>query len=103
VSLAKIIEMLSVALSFALLGGICVTGTIARTATNIRSGARGPVAPTCGSGPRSTPPSRRPMAERPRRTERSSLEASVAGRYTGCRACVFYLRQCRSRFVFKGG
>lgn len=27
----------------ALFGGICVTGTIARTATNIRSGARGPV------------------------------------------------------------
>jgi len=27
-----------------LFGGICVTGTIARTATNIRSGARGPVA-----------------------------------------------------------
>ncbi|QRM35779.1 SulP family inorganic anion transporter [Microvirga sp. VF16] len=27
-----------------LLGGICVTGTIARTATNVRSGARGPVA-----------------------------------------------------------
>jgi SulP family sulfate permease len=28
----------------ALFGGICVTGTIARTATNIRAGARGPVA-----------------------------------------------------------
>ena len=28
----------------ALLGGICVTGTIARTATNIRAGARSPVA-----------------------------------------------------------
>lgn len=28
----------------ALFGGICVTGTIARTATNVRSGARGPVA-----------------------------------------------------------
>jgi len=28
----------------ALFGGICVTGTIARTATNIRTGARGPVA-----------------------------------------------------------
>ncbi len=28
----------------ALFGGICVTGTIARTATNIRSGARGPIA-----------------------------------------------------------
>jgi SulP family sulfate permease len=28
----------------ALFGGICVTGTIARTATNIRSGAHGPVA-----------------------------------------------------------
>jgi sulfate permease, SulP family len=27
----------------ALFGGICVTGTIARTATNIRAGARGPV------------------------------------------------------------
>lgn len=28
----------------ALFGGICVTGTIARTATNVRTGARGPVA-----------------------------------------------------------
>ena len=28
----------------ALFGGFCVTGTIARTATNVRSGARGPVA-----------------------------------------------------------
>src|SRR3954464_12415326 len=28
----------------ALFGGICVTGTIARTATNVRSGARSPVA-----------------------------------------------------------
>jgi sulfate permease, SulP family len=28
----------------AMFGGICVTGTIARTATNVRSGARGPVA-----------------------------------------------------------
>lgn len=28
----------------AILGGICVTGTIARTATNVRAGARGPVA-----------------------------------------------------------
>ncbi len=27
----------------ALMGGICVTGTIARTATNVRAGARGPV------------------------------------------------------------
>ena len=27
----------------ALFGGICVTGTIARTATNVRAGARGPV------------------------------------------------------------
>ena len=27
-----------------LFGGICVTGTIARTATNVRSGARGPIA-----------------------------------------------------------
>jgi SulP family sulfate permease len=26
-----------------LFGGICVTGTIARTATNVRAGARGPV------------------------------------------------------------
>jgi SulP family sulfate permease len=25
-------------------GGICVTGTIARTATNVRAGARGPTA-----------------------------------------------------------
>jgi SulP family sulfate permease len=28
----------------ALFGGICVTGTIARTATNVRAGARGPIA-----------------------------------------------------------
>lgn len=28
----------------ALFGGICITGTIARTATNVRAGARGPVA-----------------------------------------------------------
>src|SRR5690606_15239571 len=28
----------------AVFGGICVTGTIARTATNVRAGARGPVA-----------------------------------------------------------
>src|SRR5262249_13109537 len=28
----------------ALFGGICVTGTIARTATNVRAGARGPFA-----------------------------------------------------------
>jgi len=28
----------------ALVGGICVTGTVARTATNVRAGARGPVA-----------------------------------------------------------
>src|SRR5271170_6492667 len=27
----------------ALFGGICVTGTIARTATNVRAGARGPI------------------------------------------------------------
>ncbi|MCW3835333.1 SulP family inorganic anion transporter [Sphingomonas canadensis] len=31
-------------LGSALFGGICVTGTIARTATNVRSGAHGPVA-----------------------------------------------------------
>ena len=31
-------------LASALFGGICVTGTIARTATNVRSGAHGPVA-----------------------------------------------------------
>lgn len=31
-------------------GGICVTGTIARTATNIRSGARGPIAGLFHSG-----------------------------------------------------
>jgi SulP family sulfate permease len=31
-------------LSSALFGGICVTGTIARTATNVRAGAHGPVA-----------------------------------------------------------
>jgi sulfate permease, SulP family len=31
----------------AIFGGICVTGTIARTATNVRAGARGPVAGMC--------------------------------------------------------
>ncbi|GAK44046.1 sulfate transporter/antisigma-factor antagonist [Tepidicaulis marinus] len=31
----------------ALFGGMCVTGTIARTATNVRAGARGPVAGMC--------------------------------------------------------
>jgi SulP family sulfate permease len=31
-------------LGAALFGGICVTGTIARTATNVRAGARGPIA-----------------------------------------------------------
>jgi SulP family sulfate permease len=31
-------------LASALFGGICVTGTIARTATNVRAGARGPIA-----------------------------------------------------------
>jgi SulP family sulfate permease len=34
----------------ALFGGICVTGTIARTATNVRAGARGPVAGILHSG-----------------------------------------------------
>ena len=34
----------------ALFGGICVTGTIARTATNIRAGAHGPVAGILHSG-----------------------------------------------------
>lgn len=31
----------------ALFGGICVTGTVARTATNVRSGAKGPLAGIC--------------------------------------------------------
>jgi SulP family sulfate permease len=34
----------------ALFGGICVTGTIARTATNVRAGARGPIAGMLHSG-----------------------------------------------------
>ena len=34
----------------AMFGGICVTGTIARTATNVRAGARGPVAGMLHSG-----------------------------------------------------
>jgi SulP family sulfate permease len=34
----------------ALLGGFCVTGTIARTATNVRAGAHGPVAGMAHSG-----------------------------------------------------
>ena len=44
----------------ALFGGFCVTGTIARTATNVRSGARGPVDPP------SSPPgaNARPAAHR---------------------------------------
>src|SRR5258707_3027102 len=33
----------------ALFGGICVTGTIARTATNVRAGARGPISGTLRS------------------------------------------------------
>ena len=33
----------------AIFGGICVTGTIARTATNVRAGARSPVAGMCHS------------------------------------------------------
>lgn len=37
-------------LGSALFGGICVTGLIARTATNIRAGARGPVAGMLHSG-----------------------------------------------------
>ncbi|MCE3289266.1 MAG: sulfate permease [Caulobacter sp.] len=34
----------------ALFGGLCVTGTIARTATNVRAGARGPVSGMLHSG-----------------------------------------------------
>jgi sulfate permease, SulP family len=34
----------------ALFGGICVTGTIARTATNVRAGAHGPVGGMAHSG-----------------------------------------------------
>lgn len=34
----------------ALFGGICVTGTIARTATNVRAGARGPISGILHSG-----------------------------------------------------
>jgi SulP family sulfate permease len=34
----------------ALFGGICVTGTIARTATNVRAGARGPISGMLHSG-----------------------------------------------------
>jgi SulP family sulfate permease len=33
----------------AFFGGICVTGTIARTATNVRAGARGPISGMCHS------------------------------------------------------
>ena len=41
---AEIVAQGAANVASSLFGGICVTGTIARTATNVRAGARGPVA-----------------------------------------------------------
>ena len=41
---AELVAQGAANIASALFGGICVTGTIARTATNVRAGARGPVA-----------------------------------------------------------
>jgi SulP family sulfate permease len=41
---AELVAQGSANIASALFGGICVTGTIARTATNVRAGARGPIA-----------------------------------------------------------
>lgn len=41
---AELVAQGAANMASALFGGICVTGTIARTATNVRTGARGPVA-----------------------------------------------------------
>jgi SulP family sulfate permease len=41
---AELVAQGAANMASALFGGICVTGTIARTATNVRAGARGPVA-----------------------------------------------------------
>ena len=40
---AELVAQGTANIASALFGGICVTGTIARTATNVRAGARGPV------------------------------------------------------------
>jgi SulP family sulfate permease len=41
---AELVAQGTANIASALFGGICVTGTIARTATNIRAGAKGPIA-----------------------------------------------------------
>jgi SulP family sulfate permease len=41
---AELVAQGTANMASALFGGFCVTGTIARTATNVRSGARGPIA-----------------------------------------------------------
>ncbi|HEX2656382.1 MAG TPA: SulP family inorganic anion transporter [Xanthobacteraceae bacterium] len=41
---AELVAQGSANMASAVFGGICVTGTIARTATNVRAGARGPIA-----------------------------------------------------------
>jgi SulP family sulfate permease len=41
---AELVAQGAANIASALFGGICVTGTIARTATNVRAGARGPIA-----------------------------------------------------------
>jgi SulP family sulfate permease len=41
---AELVAQGAANIASALFGGICVTGTIARTATNVRTGARGPIA-----------------------------------------------------------
>jgi SulP family sulfate permease len=41
---AELVAQGAANIASSLFGGICVTGTIARTATNVRAGARGPVA-----------------------------------------------------------
>jgi len=43
-SSAELVAQGAANIASSLFGGICVTGTIARTATNVRAGARGPVA-----------------------------------------------------------
>ncbi|GGC62504.1 SulP family inorganic anion transporter [Chelatococcus reniformis] len=44
---AELVAQGAANIASSLFGGICVTGTIARTATNVRAGARGPLAGIC--------------------------------------------------------
>ena len=41
---AELVAQGAANIASALFGGLCVTGTIARTATNVRAGAKGPIA-----------------------------------------------------------